>query len=1013
MGANTAGLLVERQTRAYETSSIASQVDSIAAATGGNAAAIAKEAVARTTEKSALATQVNTLAVATQQNAAAIQLEQTVRADAVEAVATQVTTLQSKWLGTVLSLPLEQWSVGTHTFASVTDGKAGNTALRLGITASVAYQPSYIAIDRTKTYRVRFWARPSADTNGVLYFSLRQFLDNTGSAGPINGGRAPYKPSTQSRASHIAKYGDTWGEYSYTWSSSDWQAGVNYVQPEFLRNYGGTAGYWEVQGFSITDDSAAEAVAAALQVLATTTAGADGATAQYTVKTDVAGRVAGFGLSSTGNTAGTGTSEFAVLADKFYVAPPSDFVQETQPAGTSGKVWYKPSTKATYRYDGAAWVAFNPVIPFVVQTTPTTYDGVSVPAGVYMDAAYIKNGTISGAKIGTAEIDSAKISSLAADKITSGAIAVGAEIKSSNYVTGTSGWRIHGNGDAELSNATVRGTVYATNGQFWGTLLGGAATAYSSGLGFYAGGGSTTDGADYRWRVGNPTGARIQWSGSAVEVYGSDNKVILSAGTIIPTNTNQLTDGAGLGSKAVWGNITGTGKPADNATNNVVSQGALASRPTGTDGDFYYATDTGAMYQKIAGSWVLASNKTSIDASGNIQGVENGAGLSVANNTDNVIRAPGGGVYVNGASSVAGRMKIKLPQLGSNTMMRFTVEVYEYAAGYMCTLEIGGYNYSGGWINVTARVIGGSNVEYPVYFGRDEDTNCIWIGSSTTETWSYPQVRVRDFFAGYSNATRAKWEAGWVISFDQTAITSGTGVNQYSQVVLDTLPGANWGKLSGKPAFGNFATLSKIDSTNISTYIETAAIGSAYIKDLNASKITAGTITTDKIVSGSVARSFFHVRQDTTYKDTGVAIGLYGTDGEYTTSIIFRSCYTDQNCFVHKNFVLSPFITNSACIAKISLLIVGLTQEQNDTWVRNGYPSNVADYGRHFFYQRFRERLLESPDTNAGNCQIISLAGGSLNDGSIVRWVAVTRLGGEGVSVALSYESTHISSVSW
>ena len=32
------------------------------------------------------------------------------------------------------------------------------------------------------------------------------------------------------------------------------------------------------------------------------------------------------------------------------------------------------------------------------------------------------------------------------------------------------------------------------------------------------------------------------------------------------TNTNQLTDGAGLGNTAVWSNVSGTGKPADNAT---------------------------------------------------------------------------------------------------------------------------------------------------------------------------------------------------------------------------------------------------------------------------------------------------------------------------------------------------------------------------------------------------------------------------------------------------------------
>ena len=48
-------------------------------------------------------------------------------------------------------------------------------------------------------------------------------------------------------------------------------------------------------------------------------------------------------------------------------------------------------------------------IPFVVQSTPTTINGVTVPAGVYMDSAFIKDGSIDNAKIGNATIDHVKI----------------------------------------------------------------------------------------------------------------------------------------------------------------------------------------------------------------------------------------------------------------------------------------------------------------------------------------------------------------------------------------------------------------------------------------------------------------------------------------------------------------------------------------------------------------------------------------------------------------------------
>lgn len=219
--------------------------------------------------------------------------------------------------------------------------------------------------------------------------------------------------------------------------------------------------------------------------------------AQYTVKIDNNGYVSGFGLASTANNANP-FSEFAIRADRFYVASPSG-------------------------------PGITPIIPFVVNTTAQTINGVSVPAGIYMDAAFIKNGTITNAKIGNATIDDAKIASVNAGKISAGSIAVESYIGSPNYVAGSQGWRISGNGVAEFSNVTVRGTVYATAGQFIGTLLGGAANGYTSGVGLYSGGDTA---GNYRWRVGAPTGARIQWTGSTIEVYNGSNQLTLSSGGV-------------------------------------------------------------------------------------------------------------------------------------------------------------------------------------------------------------------------------------------------------------------------------------------------------------------------------------------------------------------------------------------------------------------------------------------------------------------------------------------------
>jgi hypothetical protein len=122
----------------------------------------------------------------------------------------------------------------------------------------------------------------------------------------------------------------------------------------------------------------------AIQTEATTRANADGALqAQYTVKVDTNGYVSGFGLAST-STGATPTSDFIVRADRFSIAAPTG-----------------PNSGIT------------PSIPFIVNTSATTINGVNVPAGVYIKDGFIQNGTITTAKIGDAAIDTAKIADAA------------------------------------------------------------------------------------------------------------------------------------------------------------------------------------------------------------------------------------------------------------------------------------------------------------------------------------------------------------------------------------------------------------------------------------------------------------------------------------------------------------------------------------------------------------------------------------------------------------------------
>jgi hypothetical protein len=143
-------------------------------------------------------------------------------------------------------------------------------------------------------------------------------------------------------------------------------------------------------------------------------------------------------------------------------------------------------------------------------------------------------------------------------------------IRSNSYTAGSSGFNINAlDGSAEFNNLTARGTI-----------LGDSATAYTVGTGLFSG----LSGGNYRFRVGNPTGARIQWNGTAVEVYNASNQLTMTSGGIDysfvsgtkpPANADRTADNIALG-------ITGQGtlatKNSVSATTEVTGLGGLATK---------------------------------------------------------------------------------------------------------------------------------------------------------------------------------------------------------------------------------------------------------------------------------------------------------------------------------------------------------------------------------------------------------------------------------------------------
>ena len=195
----------------------------------------------------------------------------------------------------------------------------------------------------------------------------------------------------------------------------------------------------------------------------------NGLSAKYTVKLDINGRAVGFGLAADSSGAAP-RSEFAVVADKFYIASPNDT--------SKGKLLFQ------------------------VLSAPETVGSVTIPAGVYMDGAFIKYASIdtahirdgaiqsanifnaaitsakiadlavTNAKIADATIESAKIKSLMADKIVIGNPLVGPITPA--MVTGTSLTNA-----ANLFNGnTAANSPFATYGTGTQSATSGAETNY-------------------------------------------------------------------------------------------------------------------------------------------------------------------------------------------------------------------------------------------------------------------------------------------------------------------------------------------------------------------------------------------------------------------------------------------------------------------------------------------------------------------------------------------------------
>jgi hypothetical protein len=127
-----------------------------------------------------------------------------------------------------------------------------------------------------------------------------------------------------------------------------------------------------------------------------------------------------------------------------------------------------------------------------------------------------------------------------------------------------------------------------------------------------------------------------------------------------------------------------------------------------------------------------------------------------------------------------------------------------------------------------------------------------------------------------------------------------------SAVTYGTSDTSGFGSLAGQSSvnantqvtgLGLMAFISKLTASNLATYMDTAIIGSAYISDLSADKITAGTLNTGTIMTGSLrvndGSGNWIIRADygATYASLWKPFSTGGAQfSAYGTNAVYSSC---------------------------------------------------------------------------------------------------------------------------
>ena len=290
----------------------------------------------------------------------------------------------------------------------------------------------------------------------------------------------------------------------------------------------------------------------------------------------------------------------------------------------------------------------------------------------------------------------------------------------------------------------------------------------------------------------------------------------------IPTNNNQLTNGAGyitgITKKMVtdalgytppttnttynFSGISFTSGNSDNGehnANNITSNGHWYYSSNGPATSLGASTADGALYsQAYSTSWVgqiaqdyrngnlftrSKNNGTwtdwkAVSYSGHTHSylpLSGGTLTGTLGKSNNYIFKPNGGDFRTTSNVYDGAICISLPANIGNTMLSMWIDVYNYVTNTSFSVHVGGYTYNSNFSNSPFAMVYGAS--HKVRLTYDNGFK-IYIGE-TGSTWHYPQISIRDVVLGF-NQNYSNWSTDWSVSFVTSFPTINKEITRYA-----------------------------------------------------------------------------------------------------------------------------------------------------------------------------------------------------------------------------------------